>query len=241
MSRRAQEVHERLRALPSEDGLAAPFWCAAPHASRAWVSLPSKVIERLERGEGVPPALDTAALERKDWGGLGAMLVRDQGFRLVGQRAGVALLTRSPRLADASLSWSEVASDVKAEGPCAATLGAWPDAGLALGALRTLPDGRLVALVQRDGPSPSAAPLLLMVTWENPEIQPEELVLMGGMLGPQDLPVGACAAFVTRGPMGARAAGVALVNPATDGALVARSPRGEDVPVLSASPEPSPR
>jgi hypothetical protein len=244
MGRRAQEVHERLRALPAEDGVTAPFWCVAPQASRAWVSLPSEVAKRLERGEGVPEGLDTAALERTDWGGLGARLVRQHGFRVLGQRGGVALLTRSPRLAGERLVWGEVPSEVPAPSDglsCAQGLGGWPQAGLRFGGLRALPDGRAAALVARDAPSAHEIPLALVLVADGPQAPPEELGLMGGMLGPQDLPVGACAAFVTRGPVGARAAGVALVNPATDGALVARSPKGEDVPVLSASPEPSPR
>jgi uncharacterized membrane protein len=229
---RAARLHALLARVPPEDGVAAPFQSAPPLGARAFVMTDEWLKERLAAKAGLPPALDTVAVTRADWPSLGRYLAGSQGFRLVGHEEGLALLTRSPRMADLRLDPREVALDAP-PASCERPLGGWPEAGLELCALGKTQDHRLVATVRRAKPPAPAwegRRVEVVVHSQDEGVLPTPLWLMGGILGAQEAPLGGALTLTSQGPTGILPAGVGLLDPRDGRPLPAQDAQGRPHP-----------
>ena len=222
------ELHAMIQRVPPEDGLALPYAYGASVAGRAWVKPVQVILTDLSKGEPVPEELDSVVLYMNErFFGMGLQLVSREGFRFVDHQRGYALLSRSPQLIGEPVDWTRVIQEGQ-PGACAAPLGSWPEAGLALCEVRRLPDGRLAATLARTGPPkrPVAVTLFAQPTPGGP-IAP--LGLMGGLVPPHQLPQGWPALFNAAKPLGGSSPGVLMLDSAGR-ALVLLDASGEPIP-----------
>lgn len=184
------ECRALLDRIPADAGAAVPPMFGASYADRPVIwSLETLTRSMIDHG-AVPEGVDWIAIDNNRFATVGRVLVNRHGFQLVGIAAGrIALFRRTPAPGDAPPILDSVRVDPTCSGPAVD----WPEAGLRVCDVERV-DGRLVARVVRTA-APAVPPLAIVAEIDG---HPTILDIVGGMVDPATLPVGAAVRALSR-------------------------------------------
>jgi uncharacterized membrane protein len=205
------DAHALVERIPAGAPAAIPYAVAAASLERELLWDGIRLRRALAGSETFPDALRWVAVPATEYGDVGRSLVQLHGFRLVDEARGwMALLTREAVATDALVRLSLVAGG---EGGAVVTRST--AVGLRIEGLKRGADGRVSAIVVREGAALGNAlgrAVRIVLQGTQPVV---ELTAMNGMFNPRELPVGRALA-VEGGPVPAHTTVVANVALPTD-------------------------